>query len=71
MVSVCVHFGYCRWSELAAFSTTELEMVFSIFLNKYELYQLSHFAKTSKQVLTPVFIKLVGVELNIIVYVRK
>ena len=32
MVGVCVHFGYHRWSELAAFSTTELEMVFSIFL---------------------------------------
>lgn len=24
----CMQFGYCWWSELAAFSTTELEMVF-------------------------------------------
>lgn len=36
-LSMCA-FGYCRWGELAAFSTTELEMVFSLILNKHMLH---------------------------------
>lgn len=40
--TVCVHFGFYKWNEWVAVSTTELEMVFSLLLHNCQLFIQFH-----------------------------